>query len=106
MGITSSLQTGLSGLSSSQSQIDVVGNNIANVNTVGFKSSRLDFKTQFLQTLSYGTAPSDVLGGTNPVQIGLGTQAGSISRNFGDGSLKVTGVSSNMAVQGDGFFVL
>jgi flagellar hook protein FlgE len=106
MGITSSLVTGLSGLATSQSQIDVVGNNIANVNTVGFKSSRLDFKTQFLENFSYGTAPSDDLGGTNPLQIGLGTQAGAISRNFGDGSLQVTGVQTNIAIQGNGFFVL
>jgi flagellar hook protein FlgE len=106
MGITSALNTGLSGLSSSQSQIDVVGNNIANVNTVGFKSSRLDFKTQFLQNFSFGTAPSDDLGGTNPLQIGLGTQAGAITRNFGSGSLQVTGVDTNLAIQGDGFFIL
>jgi flagellar hook protein FlgE len=106
MGITSSLVTGLSGLSTAQSQIDVVGNNIANVNTVGFKSSRLDFKTQFLENFSYGSAPSGTLGGTNPLQIGLGTQAGAISRNFGDGSLQVTGVDTNLAVQGNGMFVL
>ncbi|HVX84245.1 MAG TPA: flagellar hook-basal body complex protein [Phycisphaerae bacterium] len=106
MGITSSLVTGLSGLSTSQSQIDVVGNNIANVNTVGFKSSRLDFKTQFLENFSYGTAPSADVGGTNPLQIGLGTQAGAITKDFGDGSLQVTGVPTNMAIQGNGFFVL
>ncbi len=106
MGITSSLVTGLSGLSSSQSEIDVIGNNIANVNTVGFKSSRLDFKTQFLENFSYGTAPSATAGGTNPLQIGLGTQAGAITKDFGDGSLQVTGVPTNMAIQGNGFFVL
>ena len=72
MGITSALVTALSGLSTSQSQIDVVGNNIANVNTVGFKSSQLDFKTQFLENFSYGSAPDGNLGGTNPLQIGLG----------------------------------
>ncbi len=106
MGITSSLNTGLTGLASNQSKLDVVGNNIANVNTVGFKSSRLDFKTQFLESLSYGTAPDGTGGGTNPIQIGLGTQAGAISRNFGDGSLQVTGVNTNLAVQGNGFFVV
>src|SRR5712671_1954080 len=106
MGITSSMITGLSGLSTAQTQIGVIGNNIANVNTIGFKSSRLDFKTQFLENFSFGTAPSANLGGTNPLQIGLGTQAGAVSRNFGDGSLQVTGVDTNMAVQGSGFFVL
>ena len=106
MGITSSLQTGLSGLSTSQSQIDVVGNNIANVNTIGFKSSRLDFKTQFLENFSFGSAPSANLGGTNPLQIGLGATAGAITRDFGDGSLQVTGVNTNLAIQGQGMFVL
>ncbi len=106
MGITSALITALSGLSTSQSQIDVVGNNIANVNTVGFKSSNLDFKTQFLENFSFGTAPDGNQGGTNPVQIGLGATAGAISHDFSDGSLEATGVNTNMAIQGDGFFVL
>lgn len=106
MGITSALVTALSGLATSQSQIDVVGNNIANVNTVGFKSSNLDFKTQFLENFSFGTAPNGNQGGTNPVQIGLGATAGAISRDFSDGSLEATGVDTNLAIQGDGFFVL
>ncbi len=106
MGITSSLITALSGLTAAQSQIDVVGNNIANVNTTGFKSSTLDFKTQFLENISLGSAPSGVLGGTNPVQIGLGTSAGAISKDFTSGSLQATGINTNLAIQGDGFFVL
>src|ERR1035437_1746812 len=106
MGITSALVTALSGLSTSQSEIDVVGNNIANVNTVGFKSSTLDFKTQFLENFSYGSAPSGNLGGTNPLQIGLGASSGAITKNFTDGSLQVTGVPTNLAIQGDGMFIL
>src|SRR3982751_5594354 len=106
MGITSSLITGLSGLSSNQSKLDVVGNNIANVNTIGFKSSRMDFKTQFSTTFSFGSAPSGVLGGTNPLQVGMGVVQGAVSRNFNDGSREVTGVASNLAVEGDGFFIL
>jgi flagellar hook protein FlgE len=106
MGITSALVTALSGLSTSQSQIDVVGNNIANVNTVGFKSSQLDFKTQFLENFSYGSAPNGNLGGTNPLQIGLGASAGAITKNFTDGSLRVTGVPTNLAIQGGGMFIL
>src|ERR1041384_5534915 len=106
MGITSSLVTALSGLSTAQSQIDVVGNNIANVNTVGFKASRLDFKTQFLENFSFGSAPNGTLGGTNPLQIGLGASAGAITKNFTDGSLRVTGVPTNMAIQGSGMFIL
>lgn len=106
MGITSSLVTGLSGLSANQSKLDVVGNNIANVNTVGFKSSRVDFKSQFSQTFSFGSAPEGDLGGTNPLQVGMGTVAGGVSRNFNAGSREVTGVTSNLAIEGDGFFVL
>ena len=96
MGITSSLVTALSGLSTAQSQIDVVGNNIANVNTVGFKSSRLDFKTQFLENFSFGSAPNGSLGGTNPLQIGLGVSSGSMTKNFSNGGLKVTGLQTNI----------
>ncbi|MGN6367262.1 MAG: flagellar hook-basal body complex protein [Phycisphaerae bacterium] len=105
-GITSSLNTALSGLATSQQQIGVVGNNIANVNTVGFKASALDFKTQFLQNFSFGSAPSGNLGGTNPLQIGLGATSGAITKNFSDGSLEATGVNTNLAIQGNGFFVL
>src|SRR3954471_1994531 len=103
MGITSSLNTGLSGLSANQSKLDVVGNNIANVNTVGFKSSRLDFKSQFSQTFSYGSAPDGELGGTNPMQVGMGVAIGSTSRNFNPGQVEVTGTDSNLAIDGDGF---
>jgi flagellar hook protein FlgE len=106
MGITSSLITGLSGLASNQSKLDVIGNNIANVNTVGFKSARMDFKTQFSQTFSYGSTPTGDLGGTNPLQVGMGVVQGAVSRNFNDGSREVTGVTSNLAIEGDGFFVL
>ena len=99
MGITSSLITGLSGLAANQAQIDVVGNNIANVNTVGFKSSHLDFKTQFFQNFSFGRAPNGTSGGTNPVQVGMGIPQGAITRDFADGSLEVTGVDSNLAIR-------
>lgn len=105
MGMTS-LVTALSGLASNQAKLDVVGNNIANVNTVGFKSSRLDFKTQFSQNFSYGTPPGGDVGGTNPVQVGLGTQQGAVSKNFNDGSREVTGVNTNLAMEGNGFFIL
>ena len=106
MGITSTLTTALSGLSTAQSEIDVVGNNIANVNTTGFKASTLDFKTQFLENFSYGTAPTGTLGGTNPLQIGLGATSGAITKNFTDGSLEPTGVPTNLAIQGNGMFIL
>ncbi|MCL2648971.1 MAG: flagellar hook-basal body complex protein [Phycisphaerales bacterium] len=106
MGINSSMITALSGLSASQSQIDVVGNNIANVNTAGFKSARIDFKTQFLSNFSFGSAPSDDMGGTNPLQTGLGVTQGAITKNFTNGGLQVTGVPTNLAIQGTGMFIL
>ncbi len=106
MGITSALSTGLSGLASNQARLDVIGNNIANVNTIGFKASRLDFKTQFSETFSEGSAPNGDLGGTNPLQTGMGVVQGAVSRNFNPGSRETTGVSSNLAIEGDGFFVV
>jgi flagellar hook protein FlgE len=105
-GITSSLNTALSGLATSQEEIGVVGNNIANVDTVGFKASSLDFKTQFLQNFTFGSAPNGDLGGTNPLQIGLGATSGAITTDFSDGALQATGVDTNLAIQGNGFFVL
>ena len=93
-------------MTANQAIMQTTGNNIANVNTVGFKSSTLDFKTQFLENFSYGSAPSGNLGGTNPLQIGLGASSGAITKNFTDGSLQVTGVPTNLAIQGDGMFIL
>jgi len=106
MGLTSALFTGLSGLNSSQSRLDVIGDNIANVNTTAFKGSRVLFQTQFARTLSSGTKPSDTQGGTNPEQIGLGSLIGSIQRSFQSGSIETTGVPSDLAIEGAGFFVL
>jgi flagellar hook-basal body protein len=106
MGISSALTTGLSGLAANQLQLNVVGNNIANVNTVGYKSQTLDFQTQFAQTFSYGTEPVDPSGGTNPFQIGNGTTEASTSTDFNTGAQEITGVNTNLALQGDGFFVL
>jgi flagellar hook protein FlgE len=106
MGLTSALFTGLSGLNSSQFRLDVIGDNIANINTTGFKGSRTLFQTQFARTLSSGTKPGTVQGGTNPSQIGLGSAIGSIQRSFTAGSIESTGVPSDLAIEGDGFFIL
>jgi flagellar hook protein FlgE len=106
MGLTSALYTGLSGLSSSQFALDVIGDNIANINTVAFKGSRTLFQTQFSRTLSAGTKPAGGQGGTNPSQVGLGATVGSIQRSFAPGSIETTGVPSDMAIEGDGFFVV
>jgi len=106
MGLTSALFTGLSGLNSSQFRLDVIGDNIANINTTGFKGSRTLFQSQFSRTLSAGTKPGNGQGGTNPVQIGLGSTIGTIQRSFTPGSVETTGVPSDMSIEGDGFFVL
>ena len=86
--------------------MDVIGNNVANVNTAGFRSSRVLFRTAFAQTLSIGTAPTGGLGGVNPMQVGLGTTVGTTTTNFSQGSIETTGVPSDLAVSGNGFFVV
>ena len=106
MGLTSALFTGLSGLNASQFRLDIIGDNIANINTTGFKGSRTLFQTQFARTLSAGTKPGGNQGGTNPAQIGLGATIGAIQRSFTPGSVQSTGVPSDLAIEGDGFFVL
>jgi flagellar hook protein FlgE len=106
MGLTTSLYTGLTGLNVSSQMLTVAGNNIANVNTTAFKRSRANFETQISQTLSNGSAPSGELGGTNPSQIGLGVLLASVQRDFGGGSLQPTGVNTDMAIEGNGFFIV
>jgi flagellar hook protein FlgE len=86
--------------------LDVIGDNIANINTTGFKGSRTLFATQFARTVSAGTKPNGNQGGTNPMQIGLGSTVGAVQRSFTPGSVETTGVPSDLAVEGDGFFVL
>ncbi len=105
-----SIFSGVSGLRNHQTRMDVIGNNIANVNTVGFKSSRVTFKEGFAQILQGASRPpgdtADVSGGTNPVQVGLGMNIGSIDLLFTQGSLESTGVNTDLAIQGDSFFVV
>lgn len=101
-----SMYSGVSGLKAHQNQMDVIGNNIANVNTTGFKGSRVTFKEMLNQTISGASSPQDGRGGTNPKQIGLGVQLGSIDNNMGQGSLQSTGKMTDMAIQGEGFFIL
>ncbi|TDT85995.1 flagellar hook protein FlgE [Arthrobacter sp. AG258] len=100
-----SLYSGISGLRAHQTMLDVTGNNIANVNTTGFKASA----TQFQDTLSQMTQPAaagqDGGAGTNPAQIGLGVRVAGISTNFGQGSAQTTGKASDLMISGDGFFV-
>lgn len=106
MGLTSALSTSLTGLNAAEAQIDVVGNNLANSQTVGFKSSEVIFATQFLQTLSLGAAPSVDTGGTDPRQIGLGVQVSGITPNFRQGTIQISSSPSDLAIQGDGLFIV
>lgn len=104
-GLDSALYTGLSGLSVNQQQMGVIGNNIANSNTTAFKSSRVIFTTEAYVTDSSGSAASSNFGGTNPSQTGLGATIGSIQEDFTPGQIQETGISTDMAISGNGFFV-
>lgn len=104
--MSSSLFSALSGLSAHQQWIDVIGNNIANSNTTGYKSTRATFSSAFAQTLRFGSAPTGNVGGTNPLQVGLGVAFGSIDRSFSQGALTNTGRIFDLAIEGKGFFSL
>ena len=106
MGLQSALSTALTGLQAAETSIDVVGNNVANSQTVGFKESEVVFASQFLQTLSIGSAPSTNSGGTNPRQIGLGVKVAEISPNFSQGTIEISSNPLDIAIQGDGFLVV
>ncbi len=106
MGLTSSLFAGLSGMKTNEYRMDVVGNNIANVNTTAFKSSRATFQSQFYSTFNFGSAPNGAFGGSNPMQVGTGSTIGAVSRDFSGGSPETTGVKTDLAIQGQGMFIL
>jgi flagellar hook protein FlgE len=106
MASTTSLFTGLSGLNANSRNIEVIGNNIANVNTTSYKSSRMLFSSMFSRTLSSGGGPSDANGGTNPRQVGLGVQVAATQRNFSTGNFSTTGDARDMAIEGGGLFVV
>ena len=101
-----SLFSGVSGLKSHQTRMDTIGNNIANVNTTGFKSGRTTFADTLSQTLTGASAPGDTIGGTNPKQIGLGTGVASIDTIFTDGSVQSTGKNTDLCLSGNGLFVV
>lgn len=106
MGLTSALNTALTGLTAAETQIDVIGNNLANSQTVGFKSSDVNFASQFLQTLSVGSGPNANNGGTNPRQIGLGVQVAETATDHSQGTIEISSSQSDLAIQGDGFFIV
>lgn len=94
------------GLRAMQTRLDVIGDNIANVNTPGFKASRVTFANMFSETLRNGGAPANGGGGSNPMQIGLGTTLASVDQIMAAGTMQLTGRTTDMAIQGSGFFVL
>ena len=105
------LSSAVSGLDGEQTAMNVIGNNIANMNTIGFKSSEVAFTTLLSQLISSGSAPvtngtTPVLGGTNPQAVGLGVGIGAVTQNMADGSLQQTGNPLDVAIQGNGFLVV
>ena len=101
-----SLYAGVSGLQNHQVRMDVIGNNISNINTTGFKKGRVNFQDMLSQSMSGASRPTDELGGVNPKQVGLGMSIASIDTIHTQGSMQSTGVTTDLAVQGNGFFVM
>ena len=100
-----SLFSGISGLRVNQTMLDVTGNNIANANTIGFKSSSTVFQDTLSQMLTGAAGANAARGGTNPMQVGLGVQLAATQTNFTQGSTQTTGRATDLMIQGDGFFV-
>ena len=101
-----SLFSGVSGMQNHQTRMDVIGNNIANVNTTGFKRGRVNFQDLISQQMSGASRPTEEVGGVNPKEVGLGVMIASIDTVHTQGALQSTGVNTDIAVQGNGFFVL
>ena len=106
MPFSGSLVSGVSGLVNHQLMMDTIGNNIANINTIGFKSGRVTFSEAFDQVLRDASGPTALSGGTNPIQVGLGMTVQSIDTLMNQGNLETTGQTTDLALQGDGFFVV
>ncbi len=101
-----SLYSGVSGLQNHQTRMDVIGNNISNVNTTGFKRGRVNFQDMISQQIAGAAKPTEELGGVNPKDVGLGMTIATIEQVFTQGNLQSTGVSTDVAIQGNGFFIL
>ncbi len=106
MASTMAFFTGVSGLNAHARRLDVISNNIANVNTTAFKSSRAIFETQFSRTLREGSKPNTDIGGSDPYQVGMGVKVAGTQRNMTDGTISGSGNQRDLAIEGDGFFVL
>ena len=100
-----SLYSGVSGLQNHQTRMDVIGNNIANVNTTGFKRGRVNFQDMISQQLAGASKPTEEKGGVNPKEVGLGMTVAAIDTVFTQGNLQSTGISTDVAIQGNGFFI-
>ncbi|MCC6573351.1 MAG: flagellar hook-basal body complex protein [Planctomycetes bacterium] len=106
MSLLRSMSAGISGVRAQQTKIDVLGHNIANATTVGYKAGRVDFSALLSQTLRFGQGANGESGGVNPQQVGLGVQVGGIQYDFSDGARRATGIATDLALEGSGFFIL
>ena len=104
--MSQALHTASTGINAGQSQINVIANNVANINTTAYKSANVTFETLYSNNLSYGSAATKDGGGTNPKQIGLGVKVGGITRNFTSGQFVQTGRDTDLMISGSGFFVV
>ena len=104
--MTQALFTSMTGLNAGTEQLTVVSDNVANMNTTAYKTSRVDFQDIWYATKTTGTNSTRVSGGTNPYQVGVGVQCASISKDFGTASTNTTGRASDMAITGDGWFTI
>ena len=96
----------MTGINAGQEAITVVSDNIANINTTAFKESAISFQDIWYKTYTTGTTPTSTSGGTNPKQVGVGVMNSSITKNFDASTINTTGKTSDMAIQGDGFFTI
>lgn len=101
-----SMYSGISGMKANQTKMDVVGNNVANVGTTAFKKSGTRFSDALNQTVLYASAPGGGIGGVNPGQVGIGTKVSGIFKNMVQGAIQPTGRPTDLAIDGDGFFVV
>ena len=104
--MTQSFYTSISGMNAGQTKISVVADNIANMNTIGFKASKVNFSDVYYNTSSVGKAPSGNQGGTNPKQIGIGVNTASIARDFSSGTTLTTGLNTDLFINGNSFFTV
>ncbi len=104
--MANALLTGISGLRGHQKMLEVIGNNLANVNTTGFKASRILFSDLVYETSRGGSGDTDVIGSINPIQVGTGSQVAQIDHKFTQGNMEESGEELDMAISGAGFFVV